>query len=67
MMADITYLASEDLKGRELGSSELDVAAEYIAKNFEQAGLIPGGNNDSYYQMWRQGVGEPKGKFRYVM
>ncbi|MBA2482876.1 MAG: M20/M25/M40 family metallo-hydrolase, partial [Nitrosomonas sp.] len=62
MMADITYLASEDFKGRELGSKELDKAAEYIAKNFHQAGLIPGGDNESYYQVWQQDVGEPKGE-----
>lgn len=62
MMADITYLASEDFKGRELGSKELDQAAEYIAKNFQQAGLIPGGDNESYFQVWRQDVGEPKGE-----
>jgi Peptidase family M28/PDZ domain/Peptidase family M1 domain len=62
MVADITYLASEEFLGRELGSKELDRAAEHIAENFQQAGLIPGGDNGSYYQVWRQDVGEPKGE-----
>ncbi len=62
MLADITHLASEAFKGRELGSPELDNAAEYIAQNFQQAGLLPGGDDDSYYQIWQQDVGAPKGK-----
>lgn len=62
MMADIAHLASEEFKGRELGSKELDRAAEYIAENFQQAGLTPGGDNGSYYQVWQQDVGEPKGE-----
>ena len=62
MMADIAHLASEEFKGRELGSKELDRAADYIAEKFNQAGLAPGGDNDSYYQVWQQDVGEPKGE-----
>lgn len=62
MLADITHLASEAFKGRELGSPELDTAAEYIAQHFQQAGLLPGGDDDSYFQIWQQDVGAPKGK-----
>ncbi len=62
MMADIAYLASETLKGRELGSKELDLAAEYIATHFREAGLLPGGDNNDYYQVWQQNVGKPKGE-----
>ena len=62
MLADITHLASESFKGRELGSPELDTAADYIAMNFQKAGLLPGGDNNTYYQTWQQDVGEPKGK-----
>ncbi|GJL72614.1 MAG: hypothetical protein NMNS01_18130 [Nitrosomonas sp.] len=62
MMADIAHLASEEFRGRELGSKELDRAAEYIAEIFQQAGLTPGGDNDGYYQVWQQDVGEPKGE-----
>jgi acetylornithine deacetylase/succinyl-diaminopimelate desuccinylase-like protein len=62
MLADITHLASEAFKGRELGSPELDTAADYIAQQFQQAGLLPGGDDNSYFQIWQQEVGAPKGK-----
>src|SRR5690606_1826612 len=62
MLADIAQLASEAFKGRELGTPELDAAAEYIAQHFQQAGLMPGGDGDSYFQVWQQDVGAPKGK-----
>jgi hypothetical protein len=62
MLADIAHLANEAFKGRELGSPELEVAADYIAQNFQQAGLLPGGDNNGYYQTWQQDVGAPKGK-----
>lgn len=62
MMADIAFLASEPLKGRELGSVELDQAADYIAQQFRLAGLQPGGDGDNFMQSWRQDVGMPKGK-----
>ncbi len=62
MLADITHLASEAFKGRELGSPELDAAADYIAQHFQQAGLLPGGDDNSYFQIWQQDVGKPKGK-----
>ncbi|MCB1935108.1 MAG: M20/M25/M40 family metallo-hydrolase [Nitrosomonas sp.] len=62
MMADIAFLASEALKGRELGSIELDKAADYIAHQFQLAGLRPGGDGNNFMQTWRQDVGIPKGE-----
>jgi len=62
MMADITHLASAAFKGRELGTPELDTAADYIAAQFQQIGLQPGGDGGSYIQAWQQDVGAPKGK-----
>ncbi len=61
MMEDIVHLASDLFKGRELGTPELDIAAAYIAKQFQQIGLEPGGDGNSYFQTWRQDVGAPKG------
>jgi len=37
---DITYLASDNLKGRGNFSSEISQAANYIAKRFDEGGLI---------------------------
>jgi len=48
MMSTIEYLASEELKGRGLGTPEIDQAAKYIAQKFKAAGLAPIG--DDYYQ-----------------
>ncbi len=48
MMSTIKYLASEELKGRGLGTPEIDQAAEYIAQQFEEAGLKP--VKGTYYQ-----------------
>lgn len=62
MMADIAFLAGEALKGRELGTIELDKAADYIAQQFRLAGLQPGGDGNNFMQSWRQDVGAPKGK-----
>ncbi len=61
MMADITHLSHHSFKGRELGTPELDEAASYIAKQFQQIGLLPGGDDNSYFQTWQQDVGLPKG------
>ncbi len=48
MMETIKFLSSDELKGRGLGTAELDKAADYIAQKFKEAGLKPLG--DSYFQ-----------------
>ena len=48
MMKHIEYLASEELKGRGLGTPELDDAANYIADKFKEYGLKS--MDGSYYQ-----------------
>ncbi|KPJ93509.1 MAG: hypothetical protein AMJ53_07145, partial [Gammaproteobacteria bacterium SG8_11] len=65
MMQDIEFLASEQMAGRELGSKELNLAAEYIAKEFKQAGLKPGGDEgESYFQRWQQNIEGGRGKLK---
>lgn len=39
----VEFLASDELKGRNTGTPEHRKAAEYVAKEFENAGLKPGG------------------------
>ena len=46
----IYFLASDELKGRQTGSHELDIAAAYIANQFRKYGVKPIGDNDTYYQ-----------------
>ena len=38
-MADVTFLARDEMKGRGAGTPELEVAADYIAEQFRLAGL----------------------------
>lgn len=45
----IKYLASDELEGRFTGTEQCRIAAEYIAKEFEKAGLEPVFNG-SYFQ-----------------
>ena len=47
--ADMAYLASDTLKGREAGSPEYDMAANYVADRMKRIGLKPGGKN-GYFQ-----------------
>jgi hypothetical protein len=53
MMETVRFLSSDDLRGRALGSQELDRAAEYIAQRFRDAGLKPlGASGEGYFQKW---------------
>jgi peptidase M28-like protein len=46
---DLTYIASDELAGRDTPSPGLDLAADYIAAEFKKAGLEPG-VGESYFQ-----------------
>jgi Zn-dependent M28 family amino/carboxypeptidase len=48
--ADVKYLSSDALEGRGTGTKGGDLAADYIAKQFKEAGLEPAGDNLSYFQ-----------------
>ncbi len=61
MMADVSFLASEAMQGRGLGTPELDRAADYIANEFKKMGLQPSGDNNSFFQRWSEDVGAPLG------
>lgn len=49
MQEDVAVLASDSLLGREAGTDGERMAAEYLAKRFEDLQLIPKGN-EGYYQ-----------------
>src|SRR5262245_12143050 len=48
----ITYLASDELKGRDTPSPGLEMAAAYIAQEFKSFGLQPGGDSSTFIQRW---------------
>ncbi len=53
MRDHVAFLTSPAVKGRGLGTPELDEAARYIADRFKAAGLQPGGDHGTYFQRFR--------------
>ncbi len=50
LKARMQFLASDDLQGRNAGSREGRIAANYIASEFMRFGLKPVGDNNTYFQ-----------------
>ena len=50
LKADIAFLASDDLKGRNSGSAEDHIATDYIASEFMRLGLKAAGDAGTYFQ-----------------
>ena len=50
MKADLEYLASDELEGRETGTQGEALAAQFIAEKFKDLGLLPYGTEGSYFQ-----------------
>ncbi len=46
----LNYLASDELMGRMTGTAEYDQAAAYIAEQFAEIGLVPGGDDGDWFQ-----------------
>ncbi|QLG45395.1 M20/M25/M40 family metallo-hydrolase [Costertonia aggregata] len=47
---DIAFLANDSLAGRETGTPEELIAAEYLQKRMQAIGLMPKGNAGTYFQ-----------------
>lgn len=50
LKADLYFLASDDLAGRNITSIEDRIATDYIAAEFMRLGLKPVGDNDTFFQ-----------------
>ncbi|GHF22159.1 aminopeptidase [Kordiimonas sediminis] len=50
LRAHLTFLSSDNLKGRDTGTAEYEIAANYVASHFEQFGMRPAGDNSSWFQ-----------------
>ncbi len=50
LQRDITYLASDELEGRETGTVGAKLAADYISKRFVELGISPKADAGSFYQ-----------------
>ena len=51
LRANVSFLASDDLEGRGTPSPGLDRAADYIATQFQRAGLEPAAADHTYFQI----------------
>lgn len=47
--ASVSFLASDELAGRGTASPEFNIATAYVKSRFVAAGLIPVGDNNTYY------------------
>ncbi len=50
LKSTVQFLASDALRGREAGTHDFDVAAEYMAAQMLAVGLRPGGEKGSWFQ-----------------
>src|SRR6266446_170165 len=50
MRHDIDFLASDQCEGRGVNTAGINLAAQYIANEFEKAGLKPAAAGGSYFQ-----------------
>ena len=48
--ADVEFLASDSLEGRDTGSKGYAIAADYVASQFRAIGLEPAGEKGSWFQ-----------------
>jgi hypothetical protein len=65
MLQVIHTLASSTMQGRGFGTPELEQAADFIAAQFRDAGLQPGGSApESYFQTWVARGGDPEREAR---
>ena len=48
--ADMRFLASDDLNGREAGTPGYDTAAVYVADRMQELGVTPAGQDGSFFQ-----------------
>lgn len=60
-LEDVKYFASERLKGRRSGASQLDQAADFVARRFRELGLAPAGDG-GYLQRFRVTTNSKAGK-----
>lgn len=53
----VRYLASDELTGRGVDTPGIKLARDYIAREFARYGIIPGGDNGTYFQTFEAVTG----------
>ena len=49
IQAHLNFLANDFMKGRDTGSAEYEIAARYVAAQFQSLGLEPAGDDGTYF------------------
>jgi S1-C subfamily serine protease len=57
LLKDLTYLTSDECEGRGVGTKGIDLAADYISREFARAGLKPAGDRGTYFQNFQATAG----------
>ncbi len=50
LKSDLYFLASDEMKGRDISTAFNEIASLYLAHRFERMGLLPGGKDNTYFQ-----------------
>jgi len=67
LKAHVQFLASDALRGREAGTHDFDVAAEYVASQMEGMGLVPAGGKGSWFQPVQLVTFRPSDKAKWTL
>lgn len=67
LKAHVQFLASDALRGREAGTRDFDVAAEYVAARMLAMGLTPAGTGGGWFQPVMLATYRPAEKASWVM
>jgi hypothetical protein len=51
-LAHVAFLASDEMRGRDTPSPELEISADYLADRFRELGLEPAGDDGTFLQWW---------------
>ncbi|MFY9254922.1 MAG: M28 family peptidase [Fuerstiella sp.] len=59
VVSTVSFLASDEMAGRDTPSTELTIATAYVAARFRGAGLEPLGDGDRFYQVYEMPMSMP--------
>jgi len=59
ILSTVSFLASDEMAGRNTPSTELTIASAYVAARFRGAGLEPLGDDGSYFQVYQMQMSKP--------